>query len=443
MNSTVDIKVPISSSVEIPSIIKVIGVGGGGGNAVNNMFRMGIKDVSFAICNTDSQALKASPVTHKIQIGDLGAGGIAAAARKAAEENEDRIREALDDGTKMLFVTATMGGGTGTGAAPVVARISQELGILTIGIVTIPFAFEGKNKIEQAMAGVDALSDHVDAILVINNQKLLQLYPEMPISEAFQKADEVLSNAAKSIAEIITVHGYINVDFADVYTTMKDGNLAIMNVGEAEGEKRVTNALNNALNSPLVSSNDIHGAKKILFNLYCSKSNEIRPGEIEEIHEFMLQVGDDINVIWGITFDDTLGDKVKVTLIATGYEMSSIPGMPTKTISAGKRRPADNSTEEVVDLSGGIDSIPPKRGEAPKQDTAQQDTLKDDDSAKPEEKEKPQEKDYTAAIKNFYGPDAMQHPTKNDTVEDLTQNISQEEIERIPTWLRRKRGLLK
>ena len=200
-NNTIDINVPISDKVESPSVIKVLGVGGGGGNAVNNMFRLGITDVSFAVCNTDWMALQASPVPQKIRIGDLGAGGIPEVAQKAANENEERIREALNDGTKMLFITATMGGGTGTGASPVVARIAQELNILTVGIVTIPFEFEGIKKIRQAINGLMELSKHVDAMLVINNEKLYSLYPKLPISEAFQKADDVLANAAKSIAE--------------------------------------------------------------------------------------------------------------------------------------------------------------------------------------------------------------------------------------------------
>ncbi|HQB28013.1 MAG TPA: cell division protein FtsZ [Paludibacter sp.] len=311
------------------SIIKVIGVGGGGGNAVNHMYNQGFRDVSFVVCNTDNQALRHSPVPLKIQLGEgLGAGGNPEVAREAAESSIENIKEVLKDNTKMIFITAGMGGGTGTGASPVVARVAQELGILTVGIVTIPFAFEGNPKIRQAMKGVLALSEHVDALLVINNEKLREIFPDLTLENAFAKADDVLTNAAKGIAEIITVPGYINTDFADVYSILHKGNVAIMNTGYASGENRITKAINDALNSPLLRTNDVKGASKVLLNLYCSTEHQIKMEEVQQINDFMASIGEDIQVIWGASFDDELGEQVKITLIATGYNVSDIPGMP-------------------------------------------------------------------------------------------------------------------
>ena len=245
------------------SIIKVIGVGGGGGNAVNHMYREGIHDVTFVLCNTDNQALNDSPVPVHLQLGKegLGAGNKPEKAREAAEESLEDIRSMLSDGTKMAFITAGMGGGTGTGAAPVIARVSKELGILTVGIVTIPFRFEGDRKIDQALDGVEEMSKHVDALLVINNERLREIYPELSVLDAFGKADDTLSVAAKSIAEIITVHGLINLDFNDVKTVLKDGGVAIMSTGYGEGEGRVKKAIDDALTSPLLNDNDIFNSK--------------------------------------------------------------------------------------------------------------------------------------------------------------------------------------
>ena len=308
------------------SIIKVVGVGGGGGNAVNHMYNQGIEEVSFVVCNTDQQALIHSPVPNKILIGEgLGAGNKPSVALAAAEAARDEISKMLDDGTKMVFITAGMGGGTGTGAAPFVASIARELGILTVGIVTIPFLFEGKRKIRQALKGVSAMSDNVDALLVIHNERLCSVYPDLELSNAFGLADNVLTSAARGIVEIITIDGHINVDFADVCTIMRNGGVAIMNSGYGEGENRVTAAINDALDSPLLNNNDIHKSKKILLNFYCSRTNPVVMSEVGEINDFMAQMGDDIEVIWGVTFDDELGDKVKVTLLATGSEMSVVP----------------------------------------------------------------------------------------------------------------------
>ena len=335
----IDDSLPLELPLVDSSIIKVIGVGGGGGNAVNHMYRQGITDVSFVVCNTDNQALVKSPVPIKIQLGadtteGLGAGGNPEVAKRAAEESIEKIKELLKDNTKMVFITAGMGGGTGTGASPVVAKAAHDLGILTVAIVTIPFAFEGNLKIRQALEGVAALSEHVDAILVINNEKLKEIYPDLELSNAFAKADDVLTNAAKAIAEIITVPGYINTDFADVYSIMKDGNVAIMNTGYASGENRITMAIADALNSPLLNTSDVSGASKILLSLYCSNTHQIRMEEVDQIHHFMSTVGENVQVIWGASFDDALGENVKITLIATGFDVSDIPGMPVSAIKA-------------------------------------------------------------------------------------------------------------
>ncbi len=344
---------PLDLPVIDSSIIKVIGVGGGGGNAVNHMYRQGITDVSFVVCNTDNQALIKSPVPNKIQLGQdttagLGAGGDPKVARRAAEESIEKIQNLLQDNTKMVFITAGMGGGTGTGASPVVAKAAHDLGILTVGIVTIPFAFEGKQKKIQALEGVAELSEHVDAILVINNEKLKEIYPDLELANAFAKADDVLTNAARGIAEIITVPGYINTDFADVYSIMKDGKVAIMNTGYASGEERISKAIEDALNSPLLNTNDVSGASKVLLSLYCSTTNQIKMEEVQQIHDFMNKVGENVQVIWGATFDDTLGDNVKITIIATGYGVSDIPGMPINAVRNLKKQSSHTENGNVL-----------------------------------------------------------------------------------------------
>ena len=324
------------------SIIKVIGVGGGGGNAVNHMYREGIHDVSFVLCNTDAQALNDSPVPVKIQLGTegLGAGNRPARAREAAEETIDAVRNMLSDGTKMTFITAGMGGGTGTGAAPVIARESKAQGILTVGIVTIPFLFEGRRKIDQALDGVEEIEKNVDALLVINNQRLLQIYPDLPIMQAFGKADDTLSVAAKSIAEIITVHGVINLDFNDVKTVLKDGGVAIMSTGYGEGEGRVRIAINDALNSPLLNNNDIFNSKKILLAIYSSAEKNaqgLMMDEMNDVTEFMEGFGDDIETKWGLFNDPSLADRVKVTILATGFGLQNISGMSQREQEKAKK----------------------------------------------------------------------------------------------------------
>ena len=312
------------------SLIKVVGVGGGGGNAVNYLYEQGIQDVTFLVCNTDRQAMSKLSVPAKLQLGTgLGAGGKPEVACQYAEQSRDAIKTALDDGTKMLFVAAGMGGGTGTGASPIVAEVAQEMGILTVGIVTIPFKFEKGQKIHKAMVGVAKLAKHVDALLIINNEKLKDIYPDFSFLNAFEKSNDVVANAARAIAEIITLPGIINTDFADVYNTLKDGGVAIMNVGRASGETRITDAINDALNSPLVNTNDVHGAKRLLLQLYCSTEHAIQMQEKDQIDAFVDEIGDDVEVQWGAALDETLGDEVRVTIIATGYEVDGLPTIDT------------------------------------------------------------------------------------------------------------------
>lgn len=311
------------------SIIKVIGVGGGGGNAVNNMYKQGIHDVSFVVCNTDAQALKDSPVPERLQLGSegLGAGNQPEKARLAAEESIDDIKAMLSDGTKMDFITAGMGGGTGTGAAPVIARVSKELGILTVGIVTIPFKFEGNKKIDQALDGVDEMAKHVDALLVINNERLRKVYPDLSLLNGFAKADDTLSVAAKSIAEIITVRGLINLDFNDVRTVLKDGGVAIMSTGFGEGEGRVRKAIEDALNSPLLNDNDVYNSQRILLSIAFSSENGtdgLAMEEMNEINDFMSRFGSKFELKWGIAIDNTLEKKVKITILATGFGLNDL-----------------------------------------------------------------------------------------------------------------------
>ncbi len=309
-------------------LIKVLGVGGGGCNAVNYMYKQGITDVSFMVCNTDNMALEKMDVPSKFQIGPgLGAGGVPEKAKEYAEASKEDLKRALQDGTKMVFITAGMGGGTGTGASPIIAEVAQEMGILTVGIVTIPFGFEGNKAKRKAMRGVAQLAQHTDALLVINNEKLRLLFPDFDLPNAFQKADEVLCNSAKSIAEIITIPGYINTDFQDVYNTLKNGNVAIMNVGESKGENRITHAIENALNSPLVNTTDVHGASRILLNFYCSHDHAVRMEELEEVTKFCESIGEEVDLKWGASYDDSLGDSVKVTIIATGYSVNDLPGI--------------------------------------------------------------------------------------------------------------------
>ncbi|MCR4915097.1 MAG: cell division protein FtsZ [Prevotella sp.] len=352
MNNNNDILVDFGVPEERHSIIKVIGVGGGGGNAVNHMYKEGIHDVTFVVCNTDNQALNDSPVPVKLQLGSegLGAGNRPEKAKAAAEESLQDIHNMLNDGTRMAFITAGMGGGTGTGAAPVIARVSKEMDILTVGIVTIPFRFEGNRKIDQALDGVEEMSKHVDALLVINNERLREIYPDLSFLDAFGKADDTLSVAAKSIAEIITLHGTMNLDFNDVKTVLQDGGVAIMSTGYGEGEDRVKKAIDDALCSPLLNDNDVFNSKKILLNISFSHQKDSKDNfmmeEMNYVHEFMDKFGSDFVFKWGVAVDPELGKRVKVTILATGFGMKDVDGMEERMLKQQTREEANRLAEE-------------------------------------------------------------------------------------------------
>lgn len=344
------ISLVINDQPQEESIIKVIGVGGGGSNAVNHMYEQGIHGVEFVVCNTDIQALRQSRVKNRIQLGKeltegLGAGSNRERGKGAALESIDYIDSILRNKTKMVFITAGMGGGTGTGAAPVIASRAKELGILTIAIVTLPFSFEGKRRIEPAMVGIDELEQQVDALLIINNDRLLEIYGNLKLSEAFAKANDVLAIAAKSIAEIITVRGKVNVDFADVKSVMENSGVALMGAAEATGENRALEALENALVSPLLNSSDIRGASNVLLNmLYGDK--EILGKERKLITDTLQQkVGRNVNLIWGIGRDETLGDKLRVSVIATGFNRNR--NINPKNVQGASSRKVQFRVEEI------------------------------------------------------------------------------------------------
>jgi cell division protein FtsZ len=330
-----------------PSIIKIIGVGGGGSNAVTHMYKQGIVGVDYAVCNTDAQAMELSPVPVKIQLGyglteGRGAGSKPDVGKRACLESIEDIKAFLEDGTKMVFITAGMGGGTGTGAAPILAKTAQEMGILTVGIVTLPFTFEGRVRVTNGYDGLDELRKNVDCLVVISNDKLRQIHGNLSISQAFSQADNILCTAAKGIAEIITVPGYVNVDFEDVNTVMRNSGVAIMGTASVEGEGRARRAVDEALNSPLLEDNNIHGAQNILVNI-TSGTREATMDEIFEITEFVQrEAGENANLIWGNCYDERLGEKLSVTIIATGFEASRktppIPGMKQQAKPAGNER---------------------------------------------------------------------------------------------------------
>ncbi|PLX17168.1 MAG: cell division protein FtsZ [Salinivirgaceae bacterium] len=341
------------------SIIKVIGVGGGGGNAVNYMYEQGINEVDFVVCNTDAQDLAKSPVPVKVQLGESLTGGRGAGSkpekgRQAAIESLEQVDEVLGANTKMVFITAGMGGGTGTGAAPVIAEEAQKKGILTIGIVTIPFLFEGKRRINQAIEGIERMKEHVDSLLVINNEKLREIYGDSSALKAFSHADDILTTAAKGIAEIITVEGVVNVDFEDVYTVMHNSGVALMGRSTAEGEGRAVKAIEKALTSPLLNNNDIHGSKNMLLHI-TSGTDEVTMDEIGQITDFAQdEAGQNADVIWGLSSDPQLGDKVAVTVIATGFDTDVIPEIYAKRAAQVekvvlKADPEDEPTEEIED----------------------------------------------------------------------------------------------
>ncbi len=327
------------------TIIKVMGVGGGGNNAINHMYMQNIEGVSFVVLNTDRQQLNESPVPNRVLLGPntthgLGAGNVPEIARRAAEESENEIAALFDDDTKMVFITAGMGGGTGTGAAPVVARIAHQKGVLTIGIVTIPFLFEGPRKILKALAGADEMGKYVDALLIINNQRLTEIYSDLDFTNAFGKADDTLTIAARSISDLITVKGKINLDFNDVNTTLRNGGAAIISSGYGTGERRVTKAIENALESPLLKNRDVYGSQKILMNFYYNPNSDapLLMEEMNEIQEFMANFDQEVDVIWGMAYDSTLEDQIKVTVLASGFNLSIEQEAHVQSTSASTRR---------------------------------------------------------------------------------------------------------
>lgn len=408
------------------SIIKVIGVGGGGSNAVTHMFKQGIRGVDFMICNTDCQALDTSPVPLKIQLGNkgLGAGAIPQVGREAAIENIEEIRKILENNTKMVFITSGMGGGTGTGAAPVIAALAKELDILTVGIVTLPFSFEGRKRTQQAVAGIDELRKSVDTLLIICNDKLRELEGDLKLSEAFGKADNILAVAAKGIAEIITVTGYINVDFEDVKTVMKDSGKAIMGSGVASGENRALEAVQIAMSSPLLDDANIRGASNIL--LYISSgTSEITLDEVMEITDYIQhEAGSDADIIWGNGTDETLGDEISITLIATGFDSGSTKSGPlhkpevvvyplnqedprpnNKTTPVDKPAPA--ALEEIKLITKNQPETEPYLKETPIEKSA-------------EVNEEPQQRVFTFNINHTPDSTAKNEPSSNKPAEGFT-----------------------
>ena len=342
------------------AIIKVIGVGGGGDNAVNYMYRQNIPNVNFVVCNTDEQALRMSPVPNQLILGwdvtrGRGAGNDPSTGRMCAESSTEDIRSLFDRNTEMVFITAGMGGGTGTGAAPVVAKIAKEENKLTIGIVTIPFMFEGKKKILKAIEGAREMQKHVDALLVINNENLIEIYPDLNFFNAFEKADDTLANAARSISEIISEECYINVDFEDVKATLRNSRTAIIATAYGDGEHRITSAIRNALHSPLMKKHDVNTSQRLLLKFSCNRNsdNPITAQEMTEIYAFTSQLPDTIDVKWGIADNPELGDKLKVTILASGFDLTLIEGQKSKDETA-------NKTENVVIFGEGHENIAAK-----------------------------------------------------------------------------------
>ncbi len=346
----------------IPPIIKVIGVGGGGANAANYLYNQGIKNVTFLVCNTDKQQLRELQIPDKVLLGPnithgLGAGDDASKGREAALESSEDVRRQLKDETRMVFITAGMGGGTGTGAAPVIAQIAKEENLLTVGIVTIPFFFEGQRKIYKALEGAEEMRKHVDTLLMINNERLHEIYPDLNMINAFMKADDTLANAARSISEIINTRGYVNADFNDVYTTLHDSSTAVISTGVGEGEHRVTKAIENALDSPLLRNSDIRSSKRLLFYLYFNPKaeNVVSMAEMNEITQFSAGLSPNIGIKWGTCWDESLGESVKMTILASGFDLTVRDGDDTivfhgsKSQDAGRR--ASGRSPESIEMS--------------------------------------------------------------------------------------------
>ena len=374
------------------SIIKVIGVGGGGSNAVNHMYNQGIKDVEFVVCNTDAQALKSSPVPYRIQIGANLTGGLGAGAnpekgKHAALESKEEIRDLLSDNTKMVFITAGMGGGTGTGAAPVIAKVAKELDILTVGIVTAPFAFEGKKKTKAAQEGIEELRNSCDSVLVILNDKLREIYGNLPIRAAFAQADNILTTAAKGIAEIITVPGYVNVDFEDVKTVMKESGAAVMGSAKTEGDNRAKRAAEEAIASPLLNNRDIHGAEKLLLSIISGEEAELQMDELTDIIEHIQEkAGEEAEVIFGHGVDPDLGESIRVTIIATGFGDDDV-----KTFKKERKKVIDLESNRQIGLFDENDSHN-RREERKERDFSFQ---------HPEDSSKDDSEDYFAGLQGY------------------------------------------
>ena len=357
------------------NIIKVIGVGGGGSNAVKNMYRQGVHNVSFAICNTDSQALAKADIPVKIQLGQagLGVGGKPEKGREAAESSIHEIESLFDNDTRMVFITCGMGGGTGTGAAPVIAHVAIEQGLLTVGVVTIPFAFEKRVRIEKALVGVEEMRKNVDALLVINNERLCDIYADgmTTVEQAFSKADDILTVAAKSISEIITTEGIVNRDFCDVQTVMKDGGDAIMSVGRASGEHRIEKAFVEALNSPLLNNMEIERARRLLYIIYTCDESQVTMSELSEINCFMDDLAPNIEVLWGLYRDNSLGEDVKVTLIATDFEKGE------KTENSQQKEDKDRQLKDALYAAYYGDRIHRKNKSEVKEETVDQEVVEE------------------------------------------------------------------
>jgi cell division protein FtsZ len=442
--------------VDRSSIIKVVGIGGGGNNAVNYMFRQGIKDVNFVVCNTDAQALENSPVGVKIQLGaslteGRGAGNKPEVGRQAAIENIDDVLDVLTQNTKMVFITAGMGGGTGTGAAPVIAKAAKEKGILTVAIVTLPFRFEGNQRINQAILGINELKSNVDSLLIVDNEKLREMYGNLPLSHAFGMADNILTMAAKGIAEIITVHGYLNVDFADVQTVMSNSGVAIMGTGVSEGEERAIHAIRQALTSPLLNNNDITGAKSVLLNI-SSGEEEIRMDEVGIITDYVTQsISRDALVIWGTGFDVNLGNKISVTIVATGFDANNIPELEVaqkKDIAAPERIPLFESkiTDTISDSDLRVRDKSTLNNDETLQRTIIFDVMNTAGTITPEAVNKPVS-DFEVKVNSQKAAERVQSIKKNisriketgyTTIDEKT-NI--EELETIPAYIRRNMQL--
>jgi cell division protein FtsZ len=441
------------------SIIKVIGVGGGGSNAVNYMYGLGIKDVSFVVCNTDAQALTNSPVPLKIQLGESltegrGAGNKPLKGREAAIESLENIQQVLGDNTKMAFITAGMGGGTGTGAAPIIAKAARDMGILTVGIVTIPFKFEGRIRIEQALEGVAEMEKNVDSLLIINNEKLRDMYGDLKLSNAFSRADNVLATAAKGIAEIITVHGYINVDFADVETVMKDSGVAIMGSSSADGNERAIDAIQAALESPLLNNNDIRGAKNILLNI-TSGVDEITMDEVFEITDYVQgRVGASASIIWGSGTDEQLNSEVGVTIIATGFASGHIIQKPDETPVKSKvtrfnmdeeGNVTNDGEEEEIEMDSEDSSRVFDFGEIERQKEKQIDYLYGEEEPKNVKSEEEDDLFAWSSNSNGQGAAPLLEPGSAAalTPEELSDEKMIEEMEKIPAYKRRGVNLKK